>query len=168
MNPVNRWLDGGHPYCIVLTELLRQSTHETDGPSMPEEHNEDIAVMALDYPSMIHGRRTSSAGGRARWSRCFERPKSNDAAMKDLYEGCGFSAPMPKTSEEWAMFSSQNAELQQALADLSATQQQLLLQEKMAGLGKLVAGIAHEMNTLVGAIESALDLSNVSPRRSPG
>ncbi len=57
------------------------------------------------------------------------------------------------------MFSSQNAELQQALADLSATQQQLLLQEKMAGLGKLVAGIAHEMNTLVGAIESALDLS---------
>ena len=66
---------------------------------------------------------------------------------------------MPKTSEEWAMFSSQNAELQQALADLSATQQQLLLQEKMAGLGKLVAGIAHEMNTLVGAIESALDLS---------
>ena len=79
--------------------------------------------------------------------------------MKDLYEDCGFSAPMPKTSEEWAMFSSQNAELQQALADLSATQQQLLLQEKMAGLGKLVAGIAHEMNTLVGAIESALDLS---------
>ncbi len=75
---------------------------------------------------------------------------------------------MPKASEEWAMFSSQNAELQQALADLSATQQQLLLQEKMAGLGKLVAGIAHEMNTLVGAIESALDLSNVSPRRSPG
>ena len=143
MNPVNRWLDGGHPYFIVLTELLRQSTHETDGPSMPEEHNE--------------GHRRDGP-----------RLPLDDSWAKDLYEGCGFSAPMPKTSEEWAMFSSQNAELQQALADLSATQQQLLLQEKMAGLGKLVAGIAHEMNTLVGAIESALDLSNVSPRRSPG
>jgi signal transduction histidine kinase len=46
-------------------------------------------------------------------------------------------------------------ELQQTLENLQSTQAQLVQSEKMASLGQLIAGIAHEINTPIGAIKAS-------------
>lgn len=64
-----------------------------------------------------------------------------------------------KRAEHWLR--SANEELQQTLDSLRRTQDQLVESEKMAALGQLVAGVAHEINTPLGAIRSSIkNISN--------
>ena len=55
---------------------------------------------------------------------------------------------------------SRTDELNQTLENLKETQSQLVQSEKMRALGNLIAGIAHEVNTPIGAINASV--SNIS------
>lgn len=56
------------------------------------------------------------------------------------------------------------SELKQALEDLRRTQGQLVQSEKLSALGQLTAGIAHELNTPLGAILSVSESLDTAAR----
>ncbi|KAA3618588.1 MAG: PAS domain S-box protein [Calditrichaeota bacterium] len=68
----------------------------------------------------------------------------------DIYRICGVSADVTERKNFLS-------DLEKSNAELRTMQSQLVQSEKMAALGNLVAGIAHEINTPVGAIHSMHD-----------
>ena len=78
------------------------------------------------------------------------RPDERDERIDALEE---------RVQERTLELSQKNAALEKALGRLRETQDQLIVQERMAALGNLVAGIAHELNSPLGAVHSAADVS---------
>lgn len=58
-----------------------------------------------------------------------------------------------------------NSKLKATLQELKDAQNQLVMQEKMASLGNLVAGVAHEINTPVGAVNSSANVTGRAAKR---
>jgi len=60
-----------------------------------------------------------------------------------------------QTKEVNKMLEVKNLKLKETIEELSRTQNKLIFAEKMAALGNLIGGIAHEINTPLGAIKAS-------------
>lgn len=86
-------------------------------------------------------------------------PITEDFVLIDAQgQYCGLGTVLDLLKAMEARVAQRNRVLRQALVDLKESQVQLLQSEKMASLGQMVAGVAHELNTPLGYVKNNVQL----------
>ncbi len=148
-------------------------------------HPEELTLFQTAYIAHVKGEcefydviyRTRTIDGDWRWvqtrGRAVERDSTGHATRLagttyDISQLKQAELKFQKLAEELELRVQQRtADLSAAVDDLRAAQGRLVEQEKMAALGGLVAGVAHEINTPIGvSVTAATHLSEIAKRLS--
>jgi len=153
----------------LLRRLAEGGTVTSDGADVPAALPEDLASIAavLAMPLELRGELTGvlTAGEKRsglRWSGEdleFLGAVANHAAIA-LENARSYEALVDLNARLEERVRERTAQLEEAYRELKAAETHLVQSEKMASLGRLVAGVAHEINNPVSFIAS-----NVTPLR---
>ncbi len=166
-------LDGILTYANArLFDLIGRSADEAIGRSLPElvDSSAVRTSIAEGWPFAVE-LRIGRADGTAVWVLCTGdtdrdgagRTVGINGVLADITELKAAEAELTKMTQvlearvaaRTEELSRSNAELEESLAQLQRTQEALVEGERMAALGQVVAGLAHEINTPIGVSRGA-------------
>lgn len=130
------------PNAAELRRLQTQEAVRTRSPRTFEEERGEFFYSITIYPIMDDDGVPRQL---ASFSRDITAQRESEATILRMNESLEL-----RVHERTRQLEEANAELKQALDQLTSAQRQLVESEKMASLGGLVAGVAHEINTPVG------------------
>ena len=115
-------------------------THSYKSVSIPIKGRDELSELALSFNTLVD---------------TLAEEYENRSGAQDELKKLNRSLEN-KVKERTEALSNKNTELENANKHLKETQQQLLQAEKMASVGQLAAGVAHEINNPIGFVSSNL------------
>ena len=115
------------------------------------EHTQSIIYLPLAYKDKKIGVITAQS---------FKKNAYSDYHLNILRNLATYTAIAIDNADAYRQLNGTIAKLDSALNDLKATQQKLIVQEKLASLGQLTAGIAHEIKNPLNFVNNFAQLAN--------
>ncbi|HSF75015.1 MAG TPA: AAA family ATPase [Microcoleus sp.] len=138
-------------YEVAAEDVMvgKYSLRDFEHPDDRAEAFRAVIESAQTLTPFQHEWRIITPSGKVKWVKAAAQPERREDG-ETLWDGMLIDITDRKQAEAAVIQKSQ--ELEQTLVDLQNTQLQMVQSEKMASLGNLVAGVAHEINNPVGFI----------------
>jgi two-component system NtrC family sensor kinase len=135
---------------VHLNQALQIATEAKTKPKLYQVHEtlSEAYEQTGDYQRALHHNRASQKIKEEVFS------DENKTRLKNLQ----IRFEVERAEKEAEIQRLRNVELAEAMEKLKGAQAQIIQSEKMAALGKLVAGVAHEVNTPVGVITANMEV----------
>jgi len=144
----------------VVTRPIRQLTDAAGlvaagdlDVRIPLSSTDEVGLLARSFNEMT----TALKDARQRMQQQADKLRTQNTELQETYRQ--LEEKSHHLEEQKLVTERKNADLEETMHVLRETQEQLVLREKMAGLGTLVAGVAHEINNPIGMILSTVDTS---------
>jgi signal transduction histidine kinase len=148
-------LDGDRPVGVVSRARMQQVLFRQYGRELFGK--KPISAIMNDAPVVIESDMALNEASKTVTER-LKFPVTEDFIITEGGRYVGMGAVMHLLNAMETQLAKQTEDLASAYKQLKASQIQLIQSEKMASLGQMVAGVAHEINTPLGYVKNNIEM----------